>query len=82
MSDKVRDFYFSSKSFRCFELGIGNRNEKVGECLVDGVWVPFTEVIDKGLQPHSKPWGDLEYIGESSQVRYTNALEWAKNRPK
>lgn len=71
-----RDFYFSAKSFNLFQLGVGNESEVVGECLIDGEWLPFTEVTSNGMNPLSTAWGDLIYLGEANQTRYTNAVKW------
>lgn len=82
MGHEVKDYYYSDKSFNVFKCGAGNENEFVGECLIEGKWHPFTEVITKGKEPHSTAWGDLKYVGASKQSRYTKATEWVEKRIK
>lgn len=51
--------------------------EVVCECFIDGEWLVYTEVIDKGFSPLSR-WSDLKYLGEgeSSKIRCTKSSVW------
>lgn len=72
---RLKDFYFSEKSFETFEMSMIDDREVVCECFLNGRWIPFTEQITAGERPLST-WGDLIYLGSSDKVRYTKASEW------
>jgi hypothetical protein len=76
-----KDFYYSQKAFGNFKT-MDNPyiyQELVCEVLINGEWKVFTEQITKGI-PALSVWEDLIYLGSSSETKYTNAVEWNKQR--
>lgn len=79
MYTEEQDFYYSQTTFEEITLGsteLGG-SKYVLECLIDGVWVKFTETITKGRKPASA-WEDLQYVGGSKETHHTPVAKWFK----
>jgi hypothetical protein len=72
---KEKNFYYSNNAFQFLKVESWE-DEAVNEALIDGKWQVFTEQVPKGIEPLSKNWGDLVFIGSNAETRCIRYSKW------